>query len=894
MQTTDREEIRKCLNQLPASLRAAFAARAAMMVLPCLLGRTPGFLDYWPQEKRAVHLLTVLRIVQAAYTVPNLKNNLATDYAVDTALAYVACFDAANGDLAAYNATYAIINAAAIACTGSDAENLATNVASATQRHGFNSGKSLLEELAGLDRHCAAQAYLQRSLIPGVDKTTLTTNKDLSVDEKAGIASYEALYRRFLAALTNYGQGFDWWADWLRDRLDGKPINWELLERAFLLDQALLEQGPAAVNAYLKSLTVGDALIPLNRVRAIFIGYGFAGKTSLIRALHGEEVVEGKEAMTPGVAIREWPLPGSDIKAHLWDFGGQVMAHATHKFFLREKCVYVLVLDGRAEINANQQAEYWLEHVRAFGGDAPVLLVGNKVELAAVNLDMNDLKERYPNIVGYYPLSCLHYRDSHQKQFQIFQEALASQLGAIGTHQILLTAAHFRVFEQLQALARQDAFLSAGCYQQLCDEQQITQSGGLDRDWLLDLLDKLGQLVHFRNIPTLDGYVLNPCWLTYGVYSVLYADAAKQGGGQVAKKAVVEILKHAKLEDEQGHSLNYPADKAGFILEAMEQFEICYRVPNKPDSYMLPDLLPSDRPADLAFDKTQALAFDFDFEGLLPRHLMTVFIVRRHGEIIEGLVWQNGVRLKSGNYQAEALVQADYHRRRLSIWLRGADAARYFSVLYDEFKSLLKPMPKLRYQEWVGLPMNGILRDGEDGPRADYLDLLALERDGERYYRGKHGKFLLSEVLKIMPKEQREQQAREIHFHGDRIIYQENGQMSDVTLGDKTVYIEQAKQLNKELGRIEDRLEIEVDDETVRKLALRELEMIRRALADLQQAEPEQRRSALDRLERFADSAKEGGTKTIEALKLVKDGGEAIDWLIDKAPMIIATLANCF
>ncbi|TPQ26187.1 hypothetical protein C2U68_12455 [Methylomonas koyamae] len=750
-----------------------------------------------------------------------------------------------------------------------------------------------MAELEALDKNSNALKYLQSPLpIPYKNPSVLAELKSFLGANRADSIDYPTLFRNFLAALREYGDDFDWWADWLRDRLDAKPIDWEMLERTFHLDQSLLEQGPAAVNAYLKLLTAGDANIPLNRVRAIFIGYGFAGKTSLIRALHNEEIIEGQEAMTPGVAIREWLLPDSNIKAHLWDFGGQVMAHATHKFFLREKCVYVLVLDGRAEINANQQAEYWLEHVRAFGGDASVLLVGNKVELAAVNLDMNDLKARYPNIVGYYPLSCLHYRDSHQKQFQIFQEALAGQLGAIGTHQILLTTAHFNVFEQLQALARREAFLSADHYQQLCDEQRIAQSGGLDRDWLLDLLDKLGQVVHFPNIPILDGYVLNPCWLTYGVYSVLYADAAKQGRGQVAKKAVVEILKHVKLEDEQGHSLNYPADKAGFILEAMEQFEICYRLPNKLDSYILPDLLPSDRPAALAFDKAQALAFDFDFEGLLPRHLMTVFIVRRHAEIVDGLVWQNGVRLKSDSYQAQALVQADYHRRRLSIWLHGTDAARYFSVLYDEFKSLLKPMPKLRYQEWVGLPLNGSLRDGEDGPRAPFRTLLALERVGRREYIDEHGIFQLSEVLKIMPKQQREQQAREIHFHGDRIIYQENGQMSDVTLGDKSVYIEQAKQLGKELGKIEDLLEVEVEDETLRKQALRELEMIRKALAELQQAEPEQRKSALDRLERFADHAKEGTTKTIEALKLIKDGGESIDWLIEKAPVAIDALAN--
>ena len=59
-------------------------------------------------------------------------------------------------------------------------------------------------------------------------------------------------------------------------------------------------------------------------------------------------------------------------------FGGQVIAHATHQFFLRSGCLYVLVMDSRAEINATEQAQYWLEHVKAFAGEAPVILVGIK------------------------------------------------------------------------------------------------------------------------------------------------------------------------------------------------------------------------------------------------------------------------------------------------------------------------------------------------------------------------------------------------------------------------------------------------------------------------------------------------------------------------------------
>jgi hypothetical protein len=45
----------------------------------------------------------------------------------------------------------------------------------------------------------------------------------------------------------------------------------------------------------------------LKRVRAIFIGHGEAGKTSLIRALHGEDVIQGKEPR-PGKNCRSYPM----------------------------------------------------------------------------------------------------------------------------------------------------------------------------------------------------------------------------------------------------------------------------------------------------------------------------------------------------------------------------------------------------------------------------------------------------------------------------------------------------------------------------------------------------------------------------------------------------------
>lgn len=363
--------------------------------------------------------------------------------------------------------------------------------------------------------------------------------------------------------------GFEIWLDWYDDRLMGQPLDLDLLEKQVNISDELIAQGPKAVNAYLA--TLDQATHPLNLVRCLFVGNGGAGKTSLIRALHDETVAEGQEKMTAGIEIREWIVGDTEIKARFWDFGGQVMSHSTHQFFLRERCLYILVLDARAEFNANDQAEYWLEHVRAFGKDAPVMLVGNKLDLTAVNLDLRALREKYPNIVDFYPLSCTVKTGSFQSRFDTFRTELITQLQALGIHQIAFTNQQFAVLEEIRKRTPGNAFLEHKEFDALCNEHNIGKDRGLSREDLLGLLDKLGEVIHFPEIPDLTSYVLNPRWLTYGVYTLLYSEAVeKDPCGVLSEAEAITILQAKRVEDEFGNILDYPTNRCSFILAAME------------------------------------------------------------------------------------------------------------------------------------------------------------------------------------------------------------------------------------------------------------------------------------------------------------------------------------
>ena len=50
--------------------------------------------------------------------------------------------------------------------------------------------------------------------------------------------------------------------------------------------------------------------------------------------------------------------------------------HATHQFFLSRRSIYIIMLNAREDPNP----EYWLNHIKSFGGNSPVIIVINKTD----------------------------------------------------------------------------------------------------------------------------------------------------------------------------------------------------------------------------------------------------------------------------------------------------------------------------------------------------------------------------------------------------------------------------------------------------------------------------------------------------------------------------------
>ena len=158
--------------------------------------------------------------------------------------------------------------------------------------------------------------------------------------------------------------------------LQGNPLNDFPLE---LLGDSFFANCIPAANDYFKELAKGEVQ---NRIRKwLVLGNGRTGKTTLLKALNGEELREDEES-THGIVIRRINVEGIAIK--FWDFGGQDLYLATHHLFMKSVDGILLCYrrdepekqaDGQGWEWENKSLAYWLGMAKTASPNARILPV---------------------------------------------------------------------------------------------------------------------------------------------------------------------------------------------------------------------------------------------------------------------------------------------------------------------------------------------------------------------------------------------------------------------------------------------------------------------------------------------------------------------------------------
>ncbi|MBD2329804.1 leucine-rich repeat domain-containing protein [Alkalinema sp. FACHB-956] len=480
-----------------------------------------------------------------------------------------------------------------------------------------------------------------------------------------------------------------------------------------ILGPADLNEDPGSVEDifnYLKQLRSGEYR-PLNEAKVLLVGQGSVGKTSLLNRLMHDQY-NPNESQTDGLAITRWNIEVNTkpIRLNVWDFGGQEIYHATHQFFLTKRSLYLLIANCRTSEEENR-LDYWLQLIETFGDSAPVIIVGNKCDEQPLDINRKALREKYPNIKAILETSCA----TGQGILELSQ-AIHHEIAELREVYDLLPLSWFNLKQTLETLDQD--FISLERYITLCAQNDITEE--IDQDQLIRLLHNLGIVLNFRDHPILQTTsILNPHWVTSGIYALLSDDRLKtETKGILTRADLTRILDRHR----------YPPNRHHCLIELMQEFQLCFPLPDSPH-HLIPAILPKEQPqnTDLPDD---TLDFQYHYP-ILPDSIISRFIVLSHEKIHNQTYWRTGVLLQyceNGDPCNIARIKSDPADSKIFISISGREQTRraFLTLIRDTFQRIHKSFANLEIGEYIPVPGH------PDADPLDYQELLGLEDMGEQ------------------------------------------------------------------------------------------------------------------------------------------------------------------
>ncbi|MDY0128794.1 MAG: COR domain-containing protein, partial [Methanosarcina vacuolata] len=423
-----------------------------------------------------------------------------------------------------------------------------------------------------------------------------------------------------------------------------------------------------------------------NEAKLILVGSGEVGKTCLAHRLINNEFLEDAK-ITEGINISKWSISApdighSEIKLNIWDFGGQEIDHATHQFFLTTRSVYLLVWNAR-KTKDYDNIYYWLHTLETFGGDSPIILVMTKMSESDDDLNLEDLKSKFPQIADYVKID-----SKDGKGISSLKEIICETAWNLPLMRVKWVDSWYEVRNELEGIG--DYLIP---YDEFCE---ICRYKGLDAeniDLLNNYLHDLGIILHFKDRIGLKNIViLKPEWITRAFYKILSTKFVLQNEGMLLQNELDQIW------DKE----TYPSAVHPQLMELMNKFELAYELPDK-NSYLIPELLPKSEPY-YNWNDEKNLCFYYSYDSFLPSGIITRFIVRMHQEIEKKengmpLCWREGAVLNLQN--SRALVKMKPDEKQIEIRIKGNNKRGALGAICDQLDQINASIKKINVSKQI-------------------------------------------------------------------------------------------------------------------------------------------------------------------------------------------------
>ena len=338
-----------------------------------------------------------------------------------------------------------------------------------------------------------------------------------------------------------------------------------------------------------------------------------------------------------------------------------------------------------------------------------MLVVLNKMGQHPFDVNRGALRQKYPNIREFVATDCEDGRGLDE-----LHRRLLGVLSGWDAWRVAFPATWFAIKERLAGMS--ENYLSFERFRQVCRE--LGEDNGAGQESLAGYLHTLGIALNYKDDPRLrDAHVLNPHWVTGGIYRILTAELLADRKGVLHADDLPGIL----AADE------YPRSMHLFLLDLMRKFELDFPFPDDAYRYLVPELLDKEQgPGVEQFSPDDCLGFEYRYpilpEGLLPR-----FIVRTHSMSEGQPRWRTGVILEFEG--CRALVKADVQDKRVQVLISGptGNRRRLLAVIRSDFERIHASIRELKPQAMVPVP-------GRSQLVVPYQKLMVLEQKGRRTF----------------------------------------------------------------------------------------------------------------------------------------------------------------
>ena len=496
-----------------------------------------------------------------------------------------------------------------------------------------------------------------------------------------------------------------------------------------------------------------------------------AGKTSLLKRFQGLPF-DKDESQTHGINVVavegeqlfvDQQLP--DAMLHCWDFGGQEIMHASHQFFLSERAVYVLLLDSRTD----SKKYHWLKHIEKFGGDSPVIVVMNKIDAnPSYNIRQKDINDAFPNVQNrFHRISC-----RTEEGIPALLKTIAKAIPTTSLYGSRISQAWLNIKNELVAETQAKQYIDRHRFQQVCRDHHVNDE--ISQHTLLQFLHDLGIVLYFKQLNLANIYVLDPHWVTIGVYKIV--NSAKLVQGILHETDLDFILNHEQIkkgeyDPAKEKAVRYSLEAQRYILDIMMQFELGYRYNEQKRQYMIPALLPPQLAIEPQLSEADALRFIIQYD-YLPTSILFRLMLRFRHDIVAGQQWRYGMMLRDKNTHCTALVKSSEQHKQITITVVGEFLRKrqYFAAIHHAICGLNHEFENLEVTELIPLPRY-------PDYLVEYEELLGHERAGkEEYFSGKlNQSFPISTMLdSIISREERMSERMAHSSKTTNIIYGNN------------------------------------------------------------------------------------------------------------------------